>query len=107
MYSKNNKKTIQEKQSTCFYINSFLLFLIVLFSGVYIFQVTSFSSKGYEIREVEKSLDGLREKQAKLELELVNLRSLNTIQKKAEDLDLSEVDGIEYLQIKTTSMAKN
>jgi len=64
---------------------------------VYLHQVFGTASQGSEIHALEAQVDTLKETQRSLELEGAELRSIQAIENRINDLKLVESDSVAYL----------
>jgi cell division protein FtsL len=64
----------------------------------YLVQINSFSTKGYEIRSLEKKIDQLKQDQRMLEVETAELQSLQRIQNDPAVLNMVSVSSVNYVQ---------
>lgn len=75
-----------------------ILGVICLLVGLgYFWQTNSLSTRGYQIRELEKSIDLLKEKNQELELQAASAQSWETLQERVKQLNMVETDHVEYL----------
>lgn len=81
-----------------------VLGLCSLLTIVYLIQVNSFSTKGYEISNLQKKIDQLKEDQRTLEVQSAELQSLQRIQADPSLLNMVPVSSISYVQ--TTSLSQ-
>ena len=95
-----------EKKKPIYFINLALITCVICFGTAYFLQINNISSKGYQMRDLEKAITVLEEENNDLALEIINLQSLATIQEKAAGLDLVRVDNVEYLSVTSSVMAK-
>ncbi|MDB4940060.1 MAG: hypothetical protein JWO40_485 [Candidatus Doudnabacteria bacterium] len=70
----------------------------------YLVQVNSFSTKGYEIRNLQTKVDQLKNDQRALEVQSAELQSLQRIQADPAVLNMVPVSTISYVQ--TTSLSQ-
>lgn len=63
---------------------------------VYLLQVNSISTKGYEINKLEQRLVQLKETNTRLELEARTLKAVETIKMEAKILNLVPSRGVNY-----------
>lgn len=70
--------------------------MIFSLGAVYLFQVNSLSTKGYEIKRLEQRLVQLKETSTRLELEARSLKAVETIQTEAKILNLVPSRGVNY-----------
>lgn len=70
---------------------------IAFLSFFYLGQVQSTAAQGTDIQALEEQIQQLRERQRNLELEGAQLRSIQTIEDKAQKLNLITTDQFTYL----------
>ena len=105
----DNKKMIQrsvtQKRSLpgSIRINSLVLAFVVL--GVvlsagffYLYQVNDLATKGFDVREAENRIKDLKEESKKLQIKEVELRSMYTIEKQTQELNLVNSPSISYIE---------
>ncbi len=85
-------------------VGAAILGLGVLMVIVYLIQVNSFSTKGYEISTMQKKITQLREEQKNLEIQTAELQSLQRIQGDPTIINMVPVSSISYVQ--TTSLTQ-
>lgn len=81
---------------------SFLIPMIslVIVGGIfYLYQVNDLATKGYEVKEVENRIKELEEEGKKLRIRETELRSMYTIEKDTEDLNLVNSENISYIEV--------
>ena len=81
--------------------------LISLTCLLYLWQVNSLATRGYEIKDLEEKVGELRDKNKSLELKITQLRSTERISQAVEKLEMIEVARVEYLKANGTSVAIN
>ena len=83
-----------------YFRKSFIILICMLFVGscfVYLFAVNTIASKGFEIKELEREINIAKVENEKLQIRMVELRSMGDLQEKIEELDMVPVDQITYL----------
>lgn len=77
----------------------FLLVALAVFSGaVYLFQVNSLAVKSYEIKELEDKIGELKKENKKMQIKEMELRSIYSIEKSAENFNLVNPKSVSYLE---------
>lgn len=71
--------------------------LIVIFGGVYLVQVNDTSTKGYEIKTLERRLAEVRDANKRLELETGSLQSIQRIEGTVKTLNLVPSGKVFYV----------
>jgi hypothetical protein len=84
-----------------------LFFIVFLFSFAYIINITSFAASGYQLHELEKQTQSLETEVQKLQVEIADNSSLNSISSRLVKLNMIEAGNIKYLTVKNTIVAKN
>ena len=74
-----------------------LMFALFTLGIIYLMQVNSLSTKGYEIKKLEQRLVELKEANGRLELESRSLKAVETIQSEAKLLNLVPSGGVNYV----------
>jgi hypothetical protein len=108
----DKKPTIREKElamkriilSTSFRV---ILSVSFLFFGIlYVANISSMSTKGYDITDLKKQITGLERDNQKLEFHIATYRSMQSIQDRLSGTDLVAADNIEYMTIAGHAMAR-
>lgn len=71
---------------------------IVFFGFLYLFQVSSSTTKGYEVKNLERRLVELKESNRRLELETASLKSIQNLETEVKSLNLVPSDGVNYFR---------
>lgn len=77
-----------------------MAFLVVSALG-YISASSALSTKGYEMKEVERDISALREEVQHLQIFIAQHRSLARVQSRIPSLGLVPLDTISYVDIRT------
>ena len=83
----------------CWHISVFIICLIFLVSGFYVFQITSTATYGFGISEQEKKISHLKLIKESLSSKTNNFEDLSYIQQKADELGLVMMEEVEYLEV--------
>lgn len=97
-FSQKEEKTMRIDLSQ-YLRNSLVVLLVAVFVGAgfaYLFAVNTIASKGFQIKELEKKINLAKTENEKLQLRMVELRSMTDLQEKIEELDMVPVDQITY-----------
>ncbi len=79
---------------------------LVAFSGVaYLIQMNSLATKGYKIRELETKIEGLNQESKNLELQVLELQSMDNIKNKVSQLNMVAIGKIDYLMPTPVALA--
>lgn len=72
----------------------------VVFSGaLYLYQVNSLATKGFELREVEKKIQQFEQEGNRLKIQEVELKSMYNIEKSAGDMNLVKTGAVSYVDM--------
>lgn len=88
------KKNLEKARST---LGIWLAVFIVLLGLVYVIEVNTTSTKGYEIKALESQLTDLKEQNKRLELESSSLKSIQHLQETAKTLNLGPSGKVRYI----------
>jgi len=86
-------------------LNIVVIVLILVMGTMYLVQVNRATTKGYQIRDLEKRINKIEESNQKAQLEIAELQSLDSIEQRMEKLGMVPVDRIHYVKIPGTSVA--
>ena len=108
---KNKNQTMREKRmavrqwlvSTTF--RGVLLTVIAVFGVMYVAQTSSASTKGYDMRDLEKQIQSLEHETQRLEFEIATHRSMQSIQTRLAGLNMVSADNVEYATLVGTAVA--
>lgn len=78
---------------------------VAALSFVYLGQVLTTASQGTNVQDLEKSISELRQKQQQLELEGASLRSIQTVEQRVQQLNLTTADKVTYLTVPDRKVA--
>lgn len=74
-----------------------LLGLMVMGLALYIWQINSLSTFGYQVRDLQKKQSALKQQNDDLNNQVADMRSLAQIQTKIDELSLVPVSKVEYV----------
>lgn len=79
--------------------NISVFFFVVLFfmAGFYLFQINDLAIKGFEIRNLEKTIKNFQESKKDLEVKATELQSLSNIEEVKKELKMIKSEKIEYI----------
>lgn len=97
--AKKDTKKISQSEIGGFGTAIFFLAAGLLMAGsVYLYQVNSVITKGYEIREKEAGIQELKKESQQLKIREVELKSMYSIEKSMGDLNLITSSGVSYVE---------
>lgn len=88
--------------STCKYA---IMVFIILFGILYVLQTSSISAKGFAMSDLEQQIQVLENENQKLGFEIANYRSMKSIEKRLQNMNLVVVDNIQYATLIGNSVA--
>ncbi len=94
-------------QHLCRYGSIFLLLLILITAGFYVYLITSSATNGFRISEQQVKLNELKIINQELTAQFNNLDNLANIKAKAGEMGLVAADKIEYLEMDDKGVAVN
>lgn len=78
----------------------YLIFLLAIpFLVFYVFQTSSMVSESYQLQKYQKEIDELSAQNKFLEISSVKVNSLESIDRKAQELGFEKIGKIYYIQI--------
>lgn len=77
----------------------FVISLFLLSGFFYLYQVNGLATKGFKIKEAENKIKELKKEGKKLEIRETELRSMYTIEKETQDLNLVNSSNVSYVEI--------
>jgi cell division protein FtsL len=92
------RKKTKGDSSSFTHLNLALLALIVTFGFLYLFQINSLGTRGYEIRQMEQKIKVLQAENKGLQIQSSSLSSITQIQKAAENLNMVPATNVTYLK---------
>ena len=92
------KKSKSDSPSTFLHLNIALVVLIVAFGFIYLFQINTLGTRGYEIRQLEQSIKVMQTENKALQIQSSTLSSITKIQQEAETLNMVPATEVTYLK---------
>lgn len=83
-----------------------ILWLLIVALFAYVWQINSLATYGYQVRELEKEVADLKNTNKQLENQSANLRSLDGLKKKLDQLSLVPVANVQYLSPPSSIVAQ-
>ena len=77
----------------------FLIFFLLCSCAFYLFQVNDLAVKGYDIRELENMIAGLKKENKQMQIREMELRSMYVIEKSAQNFNLVSPINVSYLEV--------
>ncbi len=92
-------KNKNKKESAGFASPIFLIFLFFVLALVfYLYSVNSRAAKGYQIRQVEKSISELQKENEKLIIKEVELKSLYRIEEESKNINMGNLRHVSFIE---------
>jgi len=82
-----------------------LIVLIVAFGFMYVCQTNSVSAKGYQISDLEKKVQKLQLETRKLDAEIAQHKSMQSIQERLKQTDLVAITSVDYMTVQGNAVA--
>jgi cell division protein FtsL len=86
-------------------LNLVAMALILVMGALYLVQVNRATTKGYQIRDLEKKIQAVEDSNRKIELEVAELQSLDSIEERIDKLGMVPVDHIDYVKTPGATVA--
>lgn len=77
----------------------FLIIVVLILGGFYLYQVNKVVSQGFEMKEAENQIQELGNENKKLKIKEVELKSMYNIEKSTENLNLVNADSVSYVEM--------
>ena len=78
----------------------------VVFIGLsYLIFVNKVATDGYQVKELSEKIEDLRYENKKLELETSEIKSLQKVSDRSQDLQLVKIDKMDYVTSTTSTVA--
>ena len=109
-FSKNRMKrrTVSQKtKESESLVGVVVVCLIFMLSTLYIYQISSIATNGYEVEDREKKLNELKKDNQKMNIRLADLKAINNFENQNEnrDLVLIEYNSINYITSSSNAVA--
>lgn len=72
---------------------------IVGFGILYVLQMTTLSTKGFAITDLQRKLTTLKHQDRELTVKIAEFRSMHSVQKRLLELDMVPIDKITYIDV--------
>jgi len=79
---------------------------IVVFGVLYVMRTNAISTKGYEMNNIEGQIQALEQENQKLEFEIATHRSMQSIQSRLPNLNLTTTDDVKYVTLTGSAVAR-
>jgi hypothetical protein len=77
-----------------------MAFCIICATAFYLFQVNNIAIKSYEVRDAENKVQYLQKESQKLKIRETESKSMYTIEKATENLNLINASSVSYVEMK-------
>lgn len=88
-------------------INTGIIAVILIFTVGYLVQVNSLATKGYHISELEEKVAEIKQQNRQLEVQVLELQSMDTVRQRVTALDMVPVGTSDYLDSAASFVAAN
>jgi len=82
-------------------------FLVVAFGVGYLMQINAASSKGYQIRALEKEISELKENGERIELKVAQEQSVQAVETKVKEMGMVPTPQLDYVMATVPQVARN
>lgn len=82
-----------------------LIIAVIAVSISYLLCINDLSIKGFEIKDLKKQVQKITDDNQQMEIKIADLKSLDSVYDRAQDLRMVKVDKIEYLTTTETTVA--
>ncbi|MDD4995572.1 MAG: hypothetical protein PHW53_03865 [Patescibacteria group bacterium] len=79
-------------------LNIVAMILVMIMGGFYLVQVNKVTTKGYKIRDLEKKIQAIEDSSRKVELEIAELQSLDSVEERVKTLGMVPVENVRYVK---------
>lgn len=83
----------------------FLVVVIISMSSMYIYQMSSVATNGYEVEKYEDRLASLKKENQKIMIELADLKAMHNFENYDSELVAIEYDNISYITSTSSAVA--
>lgn len=101
-YSNYRAGAYQNKRAKRF-LTYILIFAVFACGFSYLFVTNNIAAKGYEIRNLTKQANELSSTNKNLQVEVSNLKSINALGAKSNDLEMIKAQKIDYVSLPKSS----
>lgn len=107
-YQRFRQTTSQTRSSVASHFLASLILgcLLVVALGTYLWQANSLVAMGYQMNDLRQVVKELQEKNEALNIEYVNLQSMQNLEVKIKELKMVAVGQTQYLASQETALAK-
>ena len=108
----NTQKTIGEKRmmmKRLLLSNTFrvcLFVFVVVFGVLHIINLSTMSTKGYDMTKLQKQITSLERENQKLEFKIAKYSSMQSIKERLDNMDMVVADNVEYATVMGTAVAR-
>jgi cell division protein FtsL len=94
--SSHKERTVRKTLLESMTFRGVLLGLCIVFGILYVAQMSSVSTKGYDIADLQHEIASLEQQKERLAIEIAKNSSMSNVQNRIATLNLVPVDTIEY-----------
>ena len=81
--------------------------LVVLFGAGYLMQINAASSKGYQIRDLEREISELKDQGERIELKVAKEQSVQAVETKVKEMGMVPTPSVDYVMAAVPQVARN
>jgi len=86
-------------------LNVIAIALILTMGTLYLVQVNRATTKGYQIRDLEKKIQAIEDSNRKVQLEVAELQSLDSVEERIKELGMVPVSNVKYIKTPGSTVA--
>jgi cell division protein FtsL len=79
---------------------------ILVFGVLHVINLSTMSTKGYDMTKLQKQITSLERENQKLEFKIAKYSSMQSIQERLNNMDMVVADNVEYVTIMGTTVAR-
>jgi len=93
------KEEVSRKNKARRFLAMILIFSIIAVIFLYVLQINSIASSDYKIRDLKKVIGELEDKNKVLQVNISNLKSIESLQSLSKDFNMVKAQNIEYVAL--------
>ena len=87
-------------------IRTLILFSVVALLAGYFSQISSLTTGGYKIKDLEKQKVTISDENERLKAEIASYQSMNSVKKRLESMGMVKAENIKYIKVGDGPVAK-
>ncbi len=101
-FKEKSKRNIKNENGDAglFGVGFFVVLFAVFSCAFYLFQVNDMATMGYQMRDIESTIQSLEKENKKMQIKEIELKSMHNLEKATENLGLIGYSDITYMELK-------